>query len=569
MGAGSTSYTRTPVSVPRLAGLALRSVLWLARSVLGGPLRRKMVRDSGVLSLDHAALDVSPASIPPVDLDGRRVSASAGDEENSTNRISLESVWAHFDTTVERETIARFATRYRRSGLTPIDVAERVIAAIADSEKRAPAMRAFIAHDADDVMKSARESAARLRAGQPRGPLEGVPIAVKDELDQMPYRTTVGRRFGALAKEDATVVARLRAAGALLIGKTNMHEIGIGVTGLNPHHGTARNPHDPARHTGGSSSGSAAAVAMGLCPAALGADGGGSIRIPSAFCGLVGLKPTFGRVSEYGAAPLCSSLAHLGPIALTVADAALLYAAIAGPDPKDPVTLARPAPTVAPRWPDLRSVRVGVFQEWFEDAEPGVVRACKEALGALTERGATLVDVEVPDIELARLAHLVTIGSEMLVSQEPHFAEHWGDYGFDTRLLFTLVSSFPPSLYLSAQRVRARVAAAFRTMFARVDVLATPSTGCTAPLVPQDALSSGESNLELFDAVMRFAPIPNLIGLPALSVPAGEVGGLPVGLQLVAAPWDESALLQLGSVVEAAAAARSPRVHYRVLDESS
>ena len=170
----------------------------------------------------------------------------------------------------------------------------------------------MIAVNRDDVMKQAREATQRIKAGKPLSIFDGVPVAVKDELDMVPYPTTVGTSFlgKSPAKEDATVVARMRAAGALLVGKTNMHEIGINVTGLNPHHGTTRNPYNTDHFTGGSSSGSATAVAAGLVPVAIGADGGGSIRIPASFCGVFGLKPTFGRVSEHGAAPLCWSVAH-------------------------------------------------------------------------------------------------------------------------------------------------------------------------------------------------------------------------------------------------------------------
>jgi Asp-tRNA(Asn)/Glu-tRNA(Gln) amidotransferase A subunit family amidase len=429
-------------------------------------------------------------------------------------------------------------------------------------------MRAFIAQDRDDVMRQARESTERRRAGQPRSVLEGVPIAVKDEVDQVPYPTTVGTRVHGRvpALRDATVVARLRAAGAVLIGKTNMHEIGIGVTGLNPHHGTARNPHDPSRHTGGSSSGSAAAVALGLCPAAVAADGGGSIRIPAAFCGLVGLKPTFGRVSEHGAAPLCWSVAHLGPIAATSEDAALLYAVMAGADAADPLTLGQPdAHLDGIEQLDLGGVRIGVDGAWFDDADSEVVAPCREALAVLERAGAELVDVSVSEVDLCRLAHLVTIGTEMTASQEPFFGEHLHAYGSDTQLLFSLVSCFPPTLYIAAQRARARVCFAFNEILQGVDVLATPTTGCVAPEVSRRALATGESNLVLFDRIMRFAPVANLTGLPAVSVPAGYAGHLPVGLQLLGRPWQEHLLLRLCRVVERGVQRRQPRVHFRAL----
>jgi Asp-tRNA(Asn)/Glu-tRNA(Gln) amidotransferase A subunit family amidase len=225
------------------------------------------------------------------------------------------------------ETVADFARAYRGGQLSPVDVARRLADACSSLDERDPAMQLLIAQDADDLMAQAEASAARFAAGEPLGVFDGVPVAVKDELDQVPYPTTVGTAFlgRESADEDATVAARFRAQGALLFGKTAMHEIGIGVTGLNPHHGTPRNPYDPGHFTGGSSSGPAAVVAAGLCPVAIGADGGGSIRTPAALCGISGLKATYGRISEHGAYPLCWSVGHVGPLAATVLDTALAY----------------------------------------------------------------------------------------------------------------------------------------------------------------------------------------------------------------------------------------------------
>lgn len=269
------AYRREQLAAPRLSGRALYAVSWLAGSNLGAGLRTKLLRDAGVLALFEYGCDEPPSFEPPLPVgEGPSPQLEAGGPEP----IALAKI-VHLPRPPlpdGSETISDFAESYERGLCTPVDVAERVIDATARSEALQPAMRAFIAQRADDVMQQARESHERLRSGQARSVLEGVPIAVKDELDQAPYPTTVGSRVHGrvAAVADATVVARLRAAGALLIGKTNMHEIGIGVTGLNPHHGTARNPFDPAHHTGGSSSGSAAAVAMGLCPAAVAADGG-------------------------------------------------------------------------------------------------------------------------------------------------------------------------------------------------------------------------------------------------------------------------------------------------------
>ena len=350
-------------------------------------------------------------------------------------------------------TLHAFERAYADKTSTPDAMASAFLTAHALSAREKPALRAFIDVDANDVRAQAAASSRRWREGAPRSVLDGIPLAVKDEVDQRGYVTTAGTSFfraHGKATTDSTVVARLREKGAVLVGKTNMHELGIGVTGLNPHHGSARNPYDPACFTGGSSSGSASAVAAGLVPAAIGADGGGSIRIPAALCGIVGLKPTWSRVSEAGAVDLCWSVAHLGPMAGSAQDAAILFAAIAGDDPRDPHTLHRPKVDVRHLLPtaasgsandeivDLKGLKFGVFDPWFDDADPSVVAACRAGVDQLRALGAEIVSIEIPHLELFRLAHLVTIVSEMAASQMHDYEAHAKDYALDTRLNLAL-----------------------------------------------------------------------------------------------------------------------------------
>jgi Asp-tRNA(Asn)/Glu-tRNA(Gln) amidotransferase A subunit family amidase len=461
-----------------------------------------------------------------------------------------------------------FTLAYARGAYTPVDVAARFARALAASDAASPPLRAMIATNADDLMTQARESADRYATGNTLGPLDGVPVAVKDELDQLPYPTTIGTRFAgrAPARADATAVARLRAAGALLVGKTNMHEIGLGVTGLNPHHGTARNPYETDRMTGGSSSGSAAAVAAGLCPIALGADAGGSIRIPAALCGVVGLKPTFGRVSERGAAPICWSLAHVGPLAATARDAALCYLTIAGIDPLDPNTHRQPEPDLR-AFDDaddgsLASLRIGVYRAWYSDADADVVAACNAALAQFAARGATVRDVDIAEIHLVRPAHAVTIAVEMATAFAEQYRTDRCAFGLDVRLSLLLAHHLAPTDYVHAQRLRRRVGAHVARALEDVDVLVTPTTACTAPLVPADALATGEANFATLDRLMRFVTLANLTGLPAISFPAGyDAKGLPIGMQLIAHPWREDVLLRFAHAAEDFVARARPMVH--------
>ena len=394
-------------------------------------------------------------------------------------------------------------------------------------------------------------------------------MAIKDEFDMVPYPTTVGTKFlgQSPAREDATAVARLRASGALLIGKTNMHEIGIGVTGFNAHHGTARNPYNVEHYTGGSSSGPAAAVAAGLCPVALGADGGGSIRIPAAFCGLVGLKPTFGRVSEYGAAPLTWSMAHIGPLGATAADAAMLYAAIVGSDPKDKMSWHQPAP-VNVGWEDgdIEGMILGVFWPWFRHASPEVVAVCEPVLGRFEEMGACIREITIPDLEAGRVAHTVTIAGEIAQSMDRYYAKHRKDFSLEVRINLSLARSFNSSDFILSQRVRARAMANFNQALAEVDVIVTPMTGLPAPRIPENSLPDGDSDLTTLVEIMRFATISNLTGLPAISFPVGYTpSGMPIGLKGIGRAWDEVTLLRLAVAAEKVIERRKPQVHYDLL----
>jgi Asp-tRNA(Asn)/Glu-tRNA(Gln) amidotransferase A subunit family amidase len=469
--------------------------------------------------------------------------------------------------------VAAYAAAYRDAKLDPTSLVPLLLTARARTDEAKPPLRAFIAMDGSDLASQAQESMRRLRSGNSRGPLEGVPVAVKDELDQVPYPTTAGTCFLGKepAKTDSTVVTRLRANGALLLGKTNMHELGIGVTGINPHHGACRNPYQPAHATGGSSSGSAAAVASGFCPVAIGVDGGGSIRIPAAFCGIVGLKPTFGRVSNEGSTPLDWNTAQVGLLGANVRDVAGVYVLVAGPDagvPKvvagrrtasvggDANTLGQPA--VRADLGGVAGLVLGVDRDWCASADPPVASACQAMIEKLENAGAKVQDVTFPDPDLIRLAHLVVIVCEMAAAR---MSDGNARYAPDTALSFILARALGSNDYLQALRIRHVLGLELRDIFDQVDLVVSPATACTAPLVRSDALTTGESDLGLLDRIMRFAPAANLFGLPAISVPAGyDAAGLPIGLQAMARPFEEHLLLRFGLAVEKEFERRKPAI---------
>src|SRR5688572_325451 len=561
----SMPYELQPLKAPRLAGLRLRAFAALAeRPLIGTPLRRTMLAAMRIPEFRRVPAQAEDAAIVVPPLPGIADLDLIG--EPGARELPAPHSGGTFASADD------FTSAYERGACTPVDVAAGFAHAVAASDAASPPLRAIIATNADDLMTQARESADRYAAGNTLGPLDGVPIAVKDELDQLSYPTTIGMRFagGAPARADATAVARLREAGALLVGKTNVHEIGLGVTGINPHHGTARNPYDPGRMTGGSSSGSAAAVAAGLCPIALGADAGGSIRIPAALCGVVGLKPTFGRVSERGAAPICWSLAHVGPLAGTARDAALCYLTIAGTDPLDPNTHRQPAPDLrafdSADNNSLAPLRIGVYRPWYSDADADVVAACNAALAQFATRGATMRDVDIAEIHLVRAAHAVTIAVEMATAFAEQYRIDRRAFGLDVRLSLLLAHHLAPTDYVHAQRLRRRVSAHVARALEDVDVLVTPTTACTAPPVPPDALATGEANFATLDRLMRFVTLANLTGLPAISFPVGyDANGLPIGMQLIAHPWREDVLLRFAHAAEGFIARRRPVARHALL----
>jgi Asp-tRNA(Asn)/Glu-tRNA(Gln) amidotransferase A subunit family amidase len=347
-----------------------------------------------------------------------------------------------------------------------------------------------------------------------------------------------------------------------MVGKANMHEIGIGVSGFNEHYGSARNPYHDLHHTGGSSAGPGCVVGAGLVPVSIGADGGGSIRLPASFCGTVGLKPTYGRISERGAAPLCWSLAYLGPLANCARDAALAYEMMAGADPEDPHSLGHVHPVIDPLAPrSLSGVTLGVYWPWFRHAQAEVVAAGERLLEQMCAHGARLVEIEIPELELARLAQLVTITSEMTTALWPQVRDRLGDFGIETQLNLAIARASTASEYVHAQRIRTRAIAHVERALASCDAIVTPASGNTAPRI--HPTGGAVSDLSRTMETMRFAYLSNLTGHPAISFPAGyDAAGLPIGLQAIGQGWSEQLLLRLAAFADTVVERRKPQRYY-------
>jgi len=376
-------------------------------------------------------------------------------------------------------------------------------------------------------------------------PLEGIPLAVKDLYDTKGIRTTAGSRFFAdnIPQEDAFVVQKLRKAGAQIIGKTNTHEIALGVTNNNPHYGACRNPWDITRTPGGSSGGSAVAVATGMAMAAIGTDTGGSIRIPASLCGVVGLKPTYGRVSLRGILPLSWNLDHAGPITRKVEDAALMLQVMGGYDELDPTSVKTLPGDYSSHLKDSMKERkialaVGSF---IEEADPEVLEAVRVAAQVLAEQGALITEVNVDFLKEGALANSLMTQADGAAFHRERLKEHPDWFGADVRQRLETGAAFTSSEYALARRTQAEVKRRCELLLNLYDVLILPTTPITAPVL------EGENALERARKLTRFTSPFNLTGLPALSVPCGFTkDGLPIGLQIVSRAWNEAGVLRTG-----------------------
>jgi aspartyl-tRNA(Asn)/glutamyl-tRNA(Gln) amidotransferase subunit A len=449
--------------------------------------------------------------------------------------------------------IAELAPAIRTRAVSPVELVETLLARI----ERFGALNAFITVTAEAALAQAREAEREIGRGEYRGPLHGIPVSLKDLIDTRGVRTTCGSRILSehVPAGDAAVAERLRTAGAVLLGKNALHEFAFGVTTDNPHYGPTRNPWGPDRIPGGSSGGSGAAVAAGLGPASLGTDTGGSVRIPASLCGVVGLKPTYGRVSRHGVFPLSWTLDHVGPLTRTVEDAAIVLQAIAGPDPRDSSTLGHPVPDfVAGSRQPVAGVRVGVVTDEYHEEMAGDVRAqFRPALDVLTSLGLRAEPVPFPRPNDARASAFAVILAEAASIHEDWVRDRPGDYGPETLDLLRQGLFVTAAQYLRAQKVRALLLQEMEGLLRPYAALVLPTTPAVAPAIKQQTIALAGRDVEVRGLLTRFTRLINLVGLPAITVPCGfGADGLPVGLQIVGRPMDESTILSIAHAYEQA-----------------
>ena len=425
-----------------------------------------------------------------------------------------------------------------------------------------PKLNAFITVTADLAMAQAAEADANFVRGFDHGPLQGIPIALKDVFETKGIRTTCGSKLFAdyVPNRDSAVTERLARVGAVMLGKTGMHELAYGVTSNNPHFGPVRNPWNPDCIPGGSSGGSATAVAAGMCFMAMGSDTGGSIRLPASFCGTVGIKPTTGRVSRYGVMPLDFSLDHMGPLTRTVRDAAVVLEALAGYDPRDDSSSRHPAePYLPPAEASLAGVRIGVPGNYYFDAvDPAAEKAVEAMASAARQLGAVVEPVRVPDIAQYNVVARIILLSEASALMERRLGRR-EDFGADVLALLDQGRFIPATDYVNAQRLRRVMQCEFSQLWAKTDFLFTPTAPVGAPRIGQTAVRIAGREEDVRLASTRMVRAINLLGLPALSLPCGfDAAGLPLGLQIIGRPFDEAGVFRVGAALEDTLTPSSP-----------
>ncbi len=467
-------------------------------------------------------------------------------------------------------TIEELASLLAKRKISPVELTELFLRRI---ERHNPVLNAFLTVTAEHARAAARHAEKEfLRTRKsPAGnrPLLGIPITLKDNIWTRGIRTTAGSKIlrDFIPETDATAARKLARAGAVLVGKMNMNEFAYGITGGNAHYGPVRNPWAHDRIPGGSSAGSGAAVAAGLCVASIGTDTGGSIRVPSAFCGIVGLKPTFGRVSVFGTMPLAPSFDHVGPLARSVRDAAILLGVIAGRDSLDPTSSSRPVEDFRGALDrPLRKFRLGRPRQYYWEKLDGEVRrAADAAVREMEKRGATVREISLPHVkESLDAATEISLAEALYVHEAAgYFPARADEYGEEVRQRIDAGGKIPAVKFLADFDVGKRLRADFDAAFRDVDAIVAPALPIPAPRIGAESVQIDGQQIGVRPAIVGMCRPANFTGLPAISVPCGFTrSGLPVGLQFVGRAFDEATLLRIAYTYERSQdwSARHPRL---------
>lgn len=445
--------------------------------------------------------------------------------------------------------ITSLSQKIKAKEVSPVELTSSLLERISTID---PAVNAFIKVLEEQAASEARLLEKELMEGTIRGPLHGLPIAVKDNLETKGIETTSGSKVFEKwrPEEDATVIQRLKAAGAIIIGKTNLHEFAMGATTENPHYGVSRNPWDLERIPGGSSGGSAVAVATGMCFGAIGTDTAGSIRLPAAICGITGMKPTYGRVSRQGCLPFSWSLDHIGPMTKTVKDSSIILNSIAGYDVKDPTSSRLPVDVMYESLSDLKGVTLAAVSEhFFEGIDHEVTKIVNAAINEMKALGAEVIELELEGLQEVLHSQKIIAQSEVASFHEPLLKNFKHLYGEDLQFRFQFGSTISATEYIHAQRIRnlfiQQLTAKMNEL--KIDAVIAP-TNARPPykigtIPPEEAINN------MFE--LGRTPFANITGFPSLTIPAGFLSNrLPAGIQLIGRPFEEKTLFQIGEAYE-------------------
>ncbi|MFL0584009.1 amidase [Solibacillus silvestris] len=435
--------------------------------------------------------------------------------------------------------------------LSPVELTKEILEF---AEKSQPVINSFMEFYREEALENAKHVEKEIQDGNYKGMFHGIPLALKDNLFFKDKVSTMSSKIHKdfVSDHDATVVEKLRASGVIYTGKLSMHEYAWGITNNNPHYGAVKNPWDLSKIPGGSSGGSGAAVASGASVASLGTDTAGSIRIPSSACGIVGLKPTHGRVSKFGCYPLAWTLDHIGPMTKTVKDAAAMLEIISGFDHRDPTCVNAPVENyVSQLTGNVRGLVIGVNEDYFfNNVDTDVEDAVRRQIQLLVDRGARVEVISIPSLRYAEWAELVTSLSEASTIHHNDLQNRPQDFGKDIRLLFEL-GELPTAVdYLQAQQVRRQIKQEFNQAFQKVDVIIAPTLPIVVNNIGEDLADLNGEKVDLINNIIRFTGPSNLTGLPALTVPAGFKGHLPIGIQIIGPAFKEGRILNVGYAIE-------------------
>ena len=557
-------YDNKDVPSPSFSGTMLKVVSRLQHSVFGKYFVYPLIKTKNrldVLSGEYIPEmpTFSPAHIP-------YPSRPTNHDDNS---MIIQSIVENYipDELSHKRNCIDFHNAYKSGYCDPLSVTQSILQAISQSNSTSPPLRAIVQFESKDILRMAKMSSKRYKNGKPLSYLDGVPVSIKGCYEVSSYECFAGASFKPTATKSVGVkeslqVSRLKEAGAIVIGIANLQDFCAGITGSNPNgsYKTPRNPYNTDHYCGGSSSGSASSVAAGLCVISLGSDAGGSIRIPAAHCGVVGLKPTFGLLDTTGLTPFTHTVGVVGPLAASVLDIAIVMDILC-PDVKR-LDLSYFCNDT------LDDMKIGIYWEYFEHADKEIVVACKHAVETMVTLGAECIDIKIPELEEAKAAHFLTTTSEFGLSLAPDIDSKFHLLSGET--LGIIGSGYTVSAieYINAQKQRTRSIRALEMLFDEVDVIVTPTSGCLAPVIPPAAETTGILSTEIMAGSTRFSFLGNLTGIPGIAVPVGMSStGLPISLQIMGPWFEEGRLIHIARVLEKKVIGeiKKPPVYYDTL----